>query len=128
MSPTESHIFEYCVKRLPSLRLLYLFGSQASGDARPDSDWDIAFLADGDLDNVSRWHIAEELAAELGQDVDLVDLKEASTVLKMQIVQKGRLLFGEPLEADLFEASTMTQYVHLQESRADILKAYKRNE
>jgi len=128
MSPTESHILEYCLKRLSGLRLLYLFGSQASGDARPDSDWDIAFLADVNLDNVSRWHIAEELAAELGQDVDLVDLKEASTVLKMQIVQNGRLLYGDSLGADLFEASTMTQYGHLQESRADILKAYERNE
>ncbi|MDQ4424727.1 MAG: nucleotidyltransferase domain-containing protein [Thalassolituus sp.] len=128
MPPTESHILEYCLRRLSGLRLLYLFGSQASGDARPDSDWDIAFLADGDLDNVSRWHIAEELAAELGQDVDLVDLKEASTVLKMQIVQNGRLLYGDSLGADLFEASTMTQYGHLQESRADILKAYERNE
>jgi len=128
MSPTESHILEYCLKRLSGLRLLYLFGSQASGDAHPDSDWDIAFLADGDLDNVRRWHIAEELAAELGQDVDLVDLKEASTVLKMQVVMNGRLLFGESLEVDLFEASAMTQYGHLQESRADILKAYERNE
>ena len=128
MPPTESHILEYCLKRLSGLRLLYLFGSQASGDARPDSDWDIAFLADVNLDNVSRWHIAEELAVELGQDVDLVDLKEASTVLKMQIVQNGRLLYGDSLGADLFEASTMTQYGHLQESRADILKAYERNE
>ena len=118
MSPAESHILEYCLKRLSGLRLLFLFGSQASGDARPDSDWDIAFLADGDLDNVGRWHIAEELAAELGQDVDLVDLKEASTVLKMQIVMNGRLLFGESLEDDLFAASTMTQYVHLKESWA----------
>lgn len=128
MPPTESHILEYCLRRLSGMRLLYLFGSQASGDARPDSDWDIAFLADVNLDNVSRWHIAEELAAELGQDVDLVDLKEASTVLKMQIVQNGRLLYGDSLGADLFEASTMTQYGHLQESRADILKAYERNE
>ncbi len=65
----------------------------------------------------------EELAAELGQDVDLVDLKEASTVLKMQIVMNGRLLFGESLEDDLFAASTMTQYVHLKESwaRASLL-------
>jgi len=60
----------------------------------------------------------EELAAELGQDVDLVDLKEASTVLKMQIVMNGHLLFGESLEDDLFAASTMTQYVHLKESWA----------
>ena len=128
MSPIESHILEYCLKRLSGLRLLYLFGSQASGDARPGSDWDIAFLADDDLDNVDRWHVAEELAAELGQDVDLVDLKEASTVLKMQVVMNGRLLYGESLEADLFASSTMTQYGHLQESRADILKAYERNE
>ncbi len=128
MSPIESLILKYCLKRLSGLRLLYLFGSQASGDARPDSDWDIAFLADGDLDNVSRWHIAVELAAELGQDVALVDPKGASTVLKMQIVQNGRLLYGESLKADLFAASTMTQYGHLQESRADILKAYERNE
>ena len=128
MPDTEAAIRDYCLQRLSGLRLLYVFGSQATGHAQPSSDWDIAFLADESLDNIRRWHIAEELAAKLNQDVDLVDLKEASTVLKMQIVQNGRLLFGDALESDLFLASTMTQYGHLQESRNDILKAYSGNE
>jgi predicted nucleotidyltransferase len=128
MPDTEAAIRDYCLQRLSGLRLLYVFGSQATGHAQSSSDWDIAFLADESPDNVSRWHIAEELAAKLNQDVDLVDLKEASTVLKMQIVQNGRLLFGDTLESDLFLASTMTQYGHLQESRNDILKAYSGNE
>jgi predicted nucleotidyltransferase len=128
MSDIEDVIRDYCLHNLSGLRLLYVFGSQASYAAGPNSDWDIAFLVNKSPDNVGRWHIAEELAAVLNQDVDLVDLKEASTVLKMQIVQSGRLLYGDTLEADLFAASTMTQYGHLQESRNDILKAYSGNE
>src|SRR4051794_40166490 len=37
----------------PGLELLMLFGSRARGDARPDSDWDFAYLASGGLDVLS---------------------------------------------------------------------------
>lgn len=56
------------------LRSLYLFGSRARGDHRPDSDVDLAF--DADRHGVDLWERAELLALlseQLGQQVDLVD-------------------------------------------------------
>ncbi len=47
------------LRKLPSGARAYLFGSQARGDARPDSDWDVLIvldkekLDDTDFDNYS---------------------------------------------------------------------------
>jgi len=55
--------------------------SKCAGAARPDSDIDIAFLADGPLDPRARFALQETLAIALGRSVDLVDLRSASTVM-----------------------------------------------
>lgn len=51
----------------PRLERVVLFGSRARGDARPDSDYDIAVFLDG---MESRWDEAD-LLAEI--EVDLMD-------------------------------------------------------
>ncbi|MBR1433792.1 MAG: nucleotidyltransferase domain-containing protein [Bacteroidales bacterium] len=40
---------------LPSGAEALLFGSRARGDARPDSDWDILILINGDIYSFSDW-------------------------------------------------------------------------
>ncbi|WP_375138714.1 type VII toxin-antitoxin system MntA family adenylyltransferase antitoxin [Pectobacterium polaris] len=66
---------------------MYLFGSQATGNARADSDVDIAILATRALNPVERWELSHQLAKTVDHDVDLIDLLQASTVLKMESVQ-----------------------------------------
>lgn len=65
--------------RLPRVRLIYLFGSQADGSATPSSDIDIAVLLDKKMNPVARFDLEQTLAIEFNQDVDLVDLLMAST-------------------------------------------------
>lgn len=112
------------LEALPEVKLLYLFGSQAKGTANGSSDWDIAVLPYSPLDNTQRWDLAQNLAGKLGQDVDLVDLSGASTVLQMQVINDGQLLMGDRQEADVFETQVFSMYAHLQESRQDIVDEF----
>lgn len=58
------------LKERPDLHLAVLFGSQARGKARPDSDLDLAVLGDR-LDSLS---LARDLSLATDLEVDIVDL------------------------------------------------------
>jgi predicted nucleotidyltransferase len=118
-------IVDYLKQALPETQLIYLFGSRSDGSHKSSSDWDIALLGQKPLDNVRRWELAQELASLLNTDVDLVDLVDlvsASTVLNMQVVSKGRLLYGDVNVRDVYETKVYSMYGRLQESRQDIIE------
>ncbi len=85
-------IVQFLVKKINPY-VIYLFGSEAQQQARQDSDIDLAFLSERTLSHYERFMIAGELAAILNCDVDLVDLKEATTVFQAQVVGKGKVLY-----------------------------------
>jgi len=60
---------------------VYLFGNRANGQDGPDSDLDLAVLVEGKLSPVALWEQAQSLAVVLRCDVDLIDLRAASTVI-----------------------------------------------
>ena len=69
------------------LRLLVLFGSQARGEARPDSDWDLGYLAGAGFDPDA---LLLDLVTRLGTDrVDLVDLARAGAQLRFKAAAEG---------------------------------------
>lgn len=112
---------------IPTASLIYLFGSQATRHARVESDIDVAVQAEAPLDSLFRWQLANQLATTLGKDVDLIDLRQASTVLRMEIVRSGICLYQRGQEAALFEMTTLSMYQHLQQERAEILSDFKRS-
>lgn len=76
--------------RHPGLDLLVLLGSQARGDAGPGSDWDLGFLGDGTVDQLSlRADLVDALVSDA---VDLVPLTNASAVLRRDAAVEGRVL------------------------------------
>ena len=75
------------------------------------------------LDPVSRFDLQERLAARLHRDVDLLDLAAASTVMAVQIVTAGRVLYdGAPAARGEFEDRTLSLYARLNEERRGILE------
>ena len=94
---TEGDALQDLVRRAQEaldLRRVYLFGSRARGDARKDSDIDLAFdhgsspHAWADFVNVMQ----DEAPTLL--DLDLIDLAQVSPELRTRILTEGKLLYG----------------------------------
>ena len=103
---------------------VYLFGSTASNRTRPDSDVDLAVLPAIPLAAAELMALRTELSEQLGRDVDLVDLSRATTVLRKEVLARGRLLFEtDRLRRAEFEMYTLSDYARLNEERAPILAA-----
>jgi predicted nucleotidyltransferase len=112
---------------LPDLIAVYVFGSRASQQPHSRSDLDVAFLSRSPLDPVARWQLQEQLAALLGIQVDLVDLRRASTVLRKEVVATGKIIWdGDPVERARFEMYVLSSYARLNEERAGILEDIRR--
>ncbi|NJK54225.1 MAG: nucleotidyltransferase domain-containing protein [Leptolyngbyaceae cyanobacterium SU_3_3] len=99
------------LEQVPYLKLLVLFGSRARGDHFPSSDWDFALLFDEELRqqyepgrswNCYRsWSVLQQIL-DLGDDeMDWVDLKNASDLLAHEIARDGVAIYEN--ELGLFE-------------------------
>lgn len=77
--------------RSPGLELLVLYGSRARGDDRPESDWDLAYLADPSFDPDAL--LARLVLALRTDGVDLVRLTGASGLFRYRVARDGEPLF-----------------------------------
>lgn len=104
---------EYLVRE-DNPHAIWVFGSVARGEARPDSDVDFAvlFRKPPTLDLVQERR--SNLTAILRRDVDLVDVRTASPILQMQILKNGQLLFeGDAPMRVRFEQTVPSRYEDL---------------
>jgi len=107
---------------VPDTVAIYRFGSSAGAGLRPESDVDIALLGRRPLDAVERFDLQERLASALRRDVDLVDLRGVSTVMRMQVVSRGMLIFeGDRGQRQVFETHVFSSYARLNEERRALL-------
>ncbi len=119
-------IIEYCLRYCPDIEAIYLFGSQVSGHAGKDSDIDIAILCPTLLPANTRWELSQTLAIQLQCDVDLIDLKQASTVMQWQIIHTGQRIFSkDAVKSSFFETYVLSDYIYLSEQRKAILNDIK---
>lgn len=88
---TSDHIaaIQKALSQRPGVGLALLFGSRATGRARPSSDVDLAVEAPGE----DLFALAGDLSAELGLEVDIVDLAEASVPLLQQLVRDSTVVY-----------------------------------
>ena len=106
--------------------LIYLFGSYTKGTNNKESDIDLAFLSDTELSDYEIYLISQELADSLKIDVDLVDLKKASTVFKAQVVGTGKTIYcKDNTKRMYFEMQAFKDYAVLNEERSIILDGIK---
>lgn len=109
--------------KVPDLQTIYLFGSIQTPYANSQSDIDVAFLAKTLIKPVMRWQLAQDLAFHFRRDVDLIDLKEASTVLRFEVVAHGKRIYcANQKECDLYETMVYSAYVRFNDERRSILE------
>lgn len=122
-SPTEieSAVVARLRRAFPDAIAICHFGSAACGQAGPASDDDYALLKDGLLAPLALWDASSARADIAGREVDLVDLRAASTVLQHQIIAKGRRLYARDAGADLYECFILSEKTALDERRAALL-------
>lgn len=122
-SNIKQTVRDYLVPKLNASYLI-IFGSFAKNTMHPNSDLDIAFFSqETSYSPYEIFLIAQELADILKMDVDLVDLKSASTVFKAQIYTTGTVIFAK--DENLLRSHQMTalsMYAKLNEEREVILK------
>jgi predicted nucleotidyltransferase len=103
---------------------VWVYGSFATGDARRDSDIDIAILPDRPLDSWERHERAVKL--RLGREVDLVDLRLAPPALRFEIFDTGKLVASrDPLACASFETTSISAYQRLNAERRELLSAIR---
>jgi predicted nucleotidyltransferase len=114
-------------QEFPELISIYRFGSFGTEYERPASDLDLAVYAVKSLPAMKLWRLAQELAADVGRDVDLVDLASASTVMRAQVIHGGeRIYCADEFACETFEDYAYSSYARLNEERRGILQDISR--
>ena len=110
-------------EHLPGLLGVWLFGTWGSEHERPDSDIDLAVLAERPLTLEERLAALEGLSALTDRDVDLVDLTRNDAIIRIQAIAHGRRIYCADAErCDRFEDFVYADYARLNEERAAILR------
>lgn len=119
MNPTL--IVQTLQDRLPHLLAVYAFGSRIQGTSGPDSDLDLAVLVAGYADPWELFDLASRLADLVGCEVDLLDLRAASTVMQYQVITTGERWWAKDVQAGIYEAAILSEKTALDEARAGLL-------
>ena len=82
---------------------MYLFGSQATGTSRPDSDVDVGVLYASPQPLDRTLQLEDEIAQVLGPKVDVVDAAASGAFLALEIVRGERIFCRDSTAADVFE-------------------------
>ena len=112
-----------CLGARPEVLAVYIFGSVASGRARPDSDVDVAVLVSDKVMRADPWKYRLELGSALmhvlrRDDVDLILLNEAPPLLAHRVLSKGKLVLERSASARVaFQVRTVNRYLDTQPMR-----------
>jgi predicted nucleotidyltransferase len=122
-------ITQIALTHYPNIQAIYLFGSIISDNWLPNSDIDIAILLPPDsaknLGNLSMTTLHYELAHHLQCDIDLINVRQVSTVFQYIIVNTGKVIHcANEGERRIFEMLVWSFYQKLNEERAAILEAF----
>jgi predicted nucleotidyltransferase len=105
--------------QFPFIRLCMLFGSFASGSAKPGSDLDIAVAAESPLSPDVRLDLQEAFTTVTHREVDLIDLSVETGPILKQALSRGVIiqnddknLYARLISRMLFAEADMMPYYY----------------
>jgi len=115
----------------PDVQGVYLFGSYGTENQWPGSDVDIALLLPhaqaGLKSNLHLSPCRMDLESALRREVDLVNLRQVTTVFQKEIIAEGQLIYcADSYAVDEFEMMVISFYQKLNDERREILEAFFR--
>jgi len=114
--------------QLPHVWAIYVFGSFARGDEWPSSDLDLAVLLPPGERIADLLGLMSQVSTQVNRDVDLIDLRNASDVLRSEVLGEGHTLFVSTPDAVLdWEASAMSRQARHREEIREILRDFRRS-
>lgn len=101
------------------IKLIYIFGSYAKGNNNANSDLDIAVLLNNDYDPMDKLSLIGDLTSIFKRDdIDLVVLNSANSVLKHQVIKYGKLIFMENEDIKVnFQVRVLKEYMDMEPFR-----------
>jgi predicted nucleotidyltransferase len=107
------------LEKKSSVLVAVVYGSAATGTMQIGSDVDVAVLCKGLLETEEKLGLISELTANLGREVDLVDLRVTNGVLLKQILTKGKVVvkkdaaaYAELLKKMIYNQEDYMPYYH----------------
>lgn len=126
MKPEQYNKVPYDIIKKYGITLLILFGSYADGSSNHYSDLDLAFQSDELLYKEQELNLLEDLIQYYQKsELDLINLSKATPTLKLEVAEKGALIYGkeeEFLNFHLYAASSFADSRFLRLERENFLK------
>jgi uncharacterized protein len=120
--PSREVITQVVRDTLPDARAAWLFGSAAKGRWREGSDIDLAVSMPHSVSAAARMVAAERMISALGIEVDLLDFHQMHTVMQVQIIDTGVLLFSkDPVALAQYQGFLHTEYQNIQQWRQPMM-------
>jgi predicted nucleotidyltransferase len=94
-TPVQKQLAQLAL-RTPNIEVLWLYGSQAKGNAEEGSDWDLAVALKGRDELADDYcdALAHEWSNAIVQKLSLVDINAIPTPLALNIIQDGVVLYS----------------------------------
>jgi predicted nucleotidyltransferase len=127
----DSQIVEKIVEYFqndPRVCAVFLLGSAAKGQMRPDSDIDIAILpASGEkITDTQRISLAADLSIFSGLKLDIGILSSANLIYAKEAILTGFEIFVKNrFYTDLMTTNLLGMYIMFQDQRREVLNAYR---
>ena len=123
----NDEIIRIILEHHPKTQAGYIFGSHGTPYEREDSDVDIAILLPHqeakEIDSLALSDLRFDLEDLFQKEVDLINLRQVSTVFQKEIIMSERRIYcANQYAADEFEMLTISFYQKLNEERAGIIE------
>ncbi|MEA3196901.1 MAG: hypothetical protein QOF32_953 [Gammaproteobacteria bacterium] len=110
----------------PDAWAIYVYGSFARGDESRTSDIDLALLLPPDDKIDDLLTVISEIATQVHREIDLIDLRKVSDVLRREVLAEGRILYSSDPDRVLeWEGIAISRYQRYREEVRDLLSDFQ---